>query len=754
MIAGRNLQKPEDSRSMNLVTLADENLDRFGEYPFLIFEGKTFTNAEILRDANRLALGLKRLGIGRGDRVAVLLPNGPEVIAGYQGILRCGAVIVPIIPSVGAVELGHILNDCEARALVTSPEILEVHRAVLSSTKSLKHRLVTGDTPPPGAISLRSLAASGPESGAKPDIRETDLAVILYTAGTTRNPKGVILTHANLYSNAVNAARAHGTKASDVTLVALPLSHSFGITTMNKACRYGNLHVLMRRFQAEEAFALIERHRVTDLPGVPAMFMMMLGSPEAGKYDLSSLKKCLAGSAPFPLPALRRFEETFRCTVYPAYGLSEASPAVSTNYQGRPVKPESVGQPIPSVEVRIVDDRDQDVPAGEVGELLVRGPNVAAGYLNLPEETARTFRNGWLYTGDMARMDGDGYLYIVERKKDLIIRGGFNIYPRDIEEVLHGHPAVRDAVAVGKPDPVVGEEAVVYVELREGESATEKSLLRHCRDHLSPHKRPLRVTVVDRLPRNPMGKILRRELRRMAASGEGSPFLDGSATGGTESLPPGEVRKRPDPQHQPEHRKNREKQSVKTEESEKKVLVLLGSPRKKGNTAILAGEIARGAASKGAKVETVYLHGLKISPCQGCMACQKKNAKRCAIDDDMQALYPKLLAADAWVIASPVYWFTMTAQTKLWMDRCFALPAYGKDPFRGKRIAVAMAYGGEDPFDSGAVNALRAFQDAYAYVEADLVGMVYGSAMDAGKIKANEKVMKEARALGMKLAAP
>ncbi|PKN33477.1 MAG: flavodoxin family protein [Deltaproteobacteria bacterium HGW-Deltaproteobacteria-19] len=200
--------------------------------------------------------------------------------------------------------------------------------------------------------------------------------------------------------------------------------------------------------------------------------------------------------------------------------------------------------------------------------------------------------------------------------------------------------------------------------------------------------------------------------------------------------------------------KAKEKCPMPKNKTGKKVLVLLGSPRKKGNTAVLAGEIARGAASKGAEVETVFLHGMKISPCQGCMACQKKNAKRCALDDDMQALYPKLLAADAWVIASPVYWFTMTAQTKLWMDRCFALPAYGMDPFRGKRIAVAMAYGGEDPFDSGAVNALRAFQDAYAYVEADLVGMVYGSAMEAGKIKADEKVMKEARALGMKLAGP
>ncbi len=500
---------------MNLVTLAEENFDRFGEYPYLVFEGEVFTNARIRRDANRLASGLQKMGLGRGDRVALLLPNGPEVIIGYQGILRCGAVIVPVIPSVGGTELGHILNDCEAAAVITSPEILSIQKDPFLSAKALKHCILTGSEPPPGTIPFQSLLEGGTGDAGNPDIPERDLAVILYTAGTTWRPKGVMLTHANLYANAVNAAQAHGTKSSDVTLVALPLSHSFGITTMNKAYRYGNLHVLMRRFQAEEAFALIERHRVTDFPGVPAMFMMMLASREAERYDLSSLRKCLAGSAPFPLPALKRFEETFRCTVYPAYGLSEAAPAVSTNYHGRPVKPDSVGQPIPSVEVRIVDDGDRDVAPGEVGELIVRGPNVAAGYLHLPEETAKTFRDGWLYTGDMAKTDEDDYLYIVERKKDLIIRGGFNIYPRDVEEVLHRHPAVRDAAAVGMPDPVLGEEVVVYVELKESATASEETLLQHCRDHLSRHKWPRLVTVMDRLPRNPMGKILRRELRRL-----------------------------------------------------------------------------------------------------------------------------------------------------------------------------------------------------------------------------------------------
>jgi long-chain acyl-CoA synthetase len=271
----------------------------------------------------------------------------------------------------------------------------------------------------------------------------------------------------------------------------------------------------MRKFQVEEAFRLIEKYKVTDFPGAPAMFITMLNSPEAEKYDLSSLQGCLSGSAPFPVTSLLAFQRKFNCTVYEAYGLSEASPAVSTNYHHRPTKPGSIGQPIPEVKVRIVDDQDQDVAAGEVGELLVYGPNVSSGYYKLPEDTARTFRNGWLYTGDMARMDKDGYLYIVERKKDLIIRGGFNIYPRDLEEILYQHPAVKDAVAIGVPDPVMGEEIKLYVVLKEGAKVSTEEILHYCQGQLSKNKWPKPIEFLAALPRNPMGKILRKELRKL-----------------------------------------------------------------------------------------------------------------------------------------------------------------------------------------------------------------------------------------------
>jgi long-chain acyl-CoA synthetase len=241
----------------------------------------------------------------------------------------------------------------------------------------------------------------------------------------------------------------------------------------------------------------------------------MLNSAEAGSHDLSSLKSCLSGAAPFPVANLIAFQKKFNCTVFEAYGLSEASPAVSTNYCDRPTKPGSIGQPIPEVEVRIVDDHDQDVLQGDVGELLVKGPNVSAGYYKLSEETAKTFRNGWLSTGDMARMDEDGYLYIVERKKDLIIRGGFNIYPRDIEEILYQHPAIKEAVAIGIPDPVMGEEVKVYVVLKEGMMAVAEEIIHYCQSQLAKYKWPKFIELADSLPRNPMGKILRKDLRKL-----------------------------------------------------------------------------------------------------------------------------------------------------------------------------------------------------------------------------------------------
>jgi long-chain acyl-CoA synthetase len=505
---------------MNLVELAEQNYTRFGERVSMIFEDRGYTNLEMLRLSKKLANGLKDLGVGPGDKVVVMLLNCPEVLISYQGILRAGGIIVPVLFLLGQREITHIVRNSESVAVITSKDLLDRIDKNRDAIETLKHVIVVEDENIPGTIRFWDLVGGCSEGTIPIQIREDDLAVILYTAGTTGTPKGVMLNHRNLYANAVSCSSMVDVNPEDVALAVLPLSHSYGLTVMNTGYLFGNKAVMMRWFDTEETFRLIERYKVTGFAGVPAMFAMMLNSPEADKYDLSSLERCACGSAPLPVEILRGFQEKFDCTIREGYGLSEAAPVVSGHYPNRPQKPGSIGQPIPGVEVKLVDKKNRSVPPGQIGELLVKGPTVSPGYYKLPEETAGTFRKGWLYTGDMARMDEEGYLYIVERKKDLIIRGGFNIYPRDVEEVLYEHSAVMDAAVIGVPDPVMGEEVKAFVVLRDGQSASEQHIIDHCQEQLGKYKCPRCVEFIDTMPRNPIGKILRKELRQRNANQE------------------------------------------------------------------------------------------------------------------------------------------------------------------------------------------------------------------------------------------
>jgi long-chain acyl-CoA synthetase len=502
---------------MNLVELAEQNVQRFGEQTAIVYNDEEFTNARLLGNADRLANGLIRLGVKPGDRVLVMLMNSPDVMVGYQGILRAGAVIIPVVFLLGEKEVGHILKNSEAVAIITSAAFLQKVRIAGQGVESLKHVIIVENEEVPGAVSYRELLASSKDERPDVEIQENDLAVILYTSGTTGTPKGVMLTHKNLYTNAVSAAKTETPRPDDVSLHVLPLSHSYGLTVMNAGWMFPNKAVLMPWFDLEGACRLIEKYRVTGFAGVPAMFAMMINSDIPDRYDLSSLRRCGSGSAPLPVEVMRTFEEKFHCIILEGYGLSEASPVVTTHYPDRARKPGSIGQPIPDVEVRIVDESESDVPLGEMGELIVRGPNVSPGYYRLPGETAKTFRHGWLYTGDMARMDEDGYLFLVERKKDLVIVGGFNVVPRDVEEVLHFHPAIIDAAVIGVPDPIMGEAVKAYVVLAEGEKATAEDIIRHCQEHLAKYKTPKYVEILTALPRNPIGKIMRKELRELHA---------------------------------------------------------------------------------------------------------------------------------------------------------------------------------------------------------------------------------------------
>jgi long-chain acyl-CoA synthetase len=343
-----------------------------------------------------------------------------------------------------------------------------------------------------------------------------DLAVILYTSGTTGTPKGVALSHANLESNARSAASLSELDRERWGVGVLPLSHSYGLTVMNAGHILGTRAALLRWFNPEEVLRTIQEFRAESMSGVPTMFVYLLHYPEASRYDTSSMRVWGSGAAPLPVEVVEPFEQRFGGKLLEGYGLTEASPVVSAHRLSGVRKLGSVGQPIPGVTVSIRDDEDRALAADEVGEVCVKGPNVMVGYYRNPEETAKTIRGGWLRTGDMGRLDSDGFLYIVERKKDLIIRGGFNIYPRDVEEALYAFPAVAEAAVIGRPDPWMGEEVVAFVVLKPGQPATADEVMSFCQSRLARYKCPKEIRFVDALPKSPVGKILRKELRGQA----------------------------------------------------------------------------------------------------------------------------------------------------------------------------------------------------------------------------------------------
>jgi long-chain acyl-CoA synthetase len=340
-----------------------------------------------------------------------------------------------------------------------------------------------------------------------------DTAVILYTSGTTGKPKGAELTHANLGLNARVAIDLLGFDARSVVLGALPLFHAFGQTcAMNAGVAVGATLSLIPRFNASKALEIIERDRVTAFEGVPTMYAAMLHAPDSGAYDTSSLRICVSGGAAMPVEVMRGFEQHFGCTVLEGYGLSETSPIASFNHLDRERKPGSIGTPVNGVEMKVVSENGDEVPPGEAGEIVIRGHNVMKGYWKRPEATVEAIRDGWFHSGDVGRIDDDGYFYIVDRMKELIIRGGFNVYPREIEEVIYEHPAVREAAVIGIPHPELGEEVAAAIALKPGSTATEAEIRDHVRSNVAAYKYPRRVWFVDELPKGATGKILKREI--------------------------------------------------------------------------------------------------------------------------------------------------------------------------------------------------------------------------------------------------
>ncbi|HEV7885023.1 MAG TPA: long-chain fatty acid--CoA ligase [Solirubrobacteraceae bacterium] len=461
-----------------------------------------------LQDASARVAGLLAArGVEAGDRVGIMLPNVPYFPVVYYGILRHGAVAVPMNVLLKGRETAFYLKDPGAKVVFAWSDFAEHARTGAAAAGAECIDVA------PGAFEELLRAAPEPEHAVAPR-GDGDSAVILYTSGTTGTPKGAELRHGNLARNCEAAIGLFTIGPETVTLGALPLFHTFGQTcAMNATLTAGGCLTLIPRFDPATALNVIERDRVSVFEGVPTMYGAMLHDPSAETADVSSLQVCACGGASLPVALMRAFEERFGCVILEGYGLSETSPVASFNHPGRPRKPGSIGTPIAGVEMKVVSDAGDDLPVGDVGEIVIRGHNVMKGYFNRPEATAEAIdADGWFHSGDLARVDEDGYFFIVDRKKDLIIRGGYNVYPREIEEVLYEHPAVREAAVVRVPHDDLGEEVGAAVVLEDGAVATTAELRAFVKDQVAAYKYPRHVWLVDELPKGPTGKILKRQI--------------------------------------------------------------------------------------------------------------------------------------------------------------------------------------------------------------------------------------------------
>ena len=490
----------------NLATTLTQATARYPDRAAIRMDAHMMTFRDLDEASARAVSWLLGRGITAGDRVCLMLPNTPEFAGLYYGILRAGAIVVPMNPLLKSREVEYYLTDSQASlALIWHG----VAGQAAEGARRAGTELVIIE---PG--DLASKLAECTPAAAVAERESSDTAVILYTSGTTGQPKGAELTHDNLFRNVeVTSSTLLNLRPEDVILGALPLFHSFGqVVGMGCAVASGACLTLLPRFEPGRALEIIKRDQVSVLPGVPTMYAAILHSAGGGAGDVASLRLCVSGGAAMPVELLRAFEKEFGCMILEGYGLSETSPVASFNHPDRPRKPGTIGQPISGVDMRVQDDDGSPLPTGEIGEIAVRGHNVMKGYWRRPGETAEVLSGGWFRTGDLGLMDSDGYFSIVDRKKDMIIRGGLNVYPREVEEVLYEHPAVAEAAVIGVPDEMFGEEVAAVVTLKPGASASPGELRDYVKGQLAAYKYPRLVWVVAELPHGDTGKILKRAI--------------------------------------------------------------------------------------------------------------------------------------------------------------------------------------------------------------------------------------------------
>jgi long-chain acyl-CoA synthetase len=507
------------THTATLADLVSDVAQRNGTKPALIFADLPISYADLNTRIERAANGLAARGVAQRDRVALLVPNIPEFIVAYYAILRCGAIVVPINVLYKAEEIAYVLQDSEAKAFILFAGFAPQGIAGAEKAPSVTKVIVAGEVAPAGTTPWGALTDASTPERSPVKVLPGDVATICYTSGTTGRSKGAMLTHRNFIANCEQLDRTErgGAKDSDVLLLVLPLFHIYAMNcAMNSYLRAGATIVLVRRFDALPVLEQLQKHRCNLFHGAPPMYVTWVNTPTLGDYDLSSMRAAFSGAAPLPIQVLDRFHAVTGVEIVEGYGLTEASPVTHSNCVVAVSKPGTVGPPIPGVEARLVDEEDRDVAPGAPGEIVCRGENITIGYWRNPTATAESLRNGWFHTGDIATIDEDGYYRIVDRKKDMINSGGFKIWPREVEEVLFRHPAVREAAVVAMPDAYWGERPMAYIVLKEDQTATQEGLIAYCKEHLASYKAPCLVKFRDELPKLPTGKVLRRALREEA----------------------------------------------------------------------------------------------------------------------------------------------------------------------------------------------------------------------------------------------
>jgi long-chain acyl-CoA synthetase len=531
-----------DYESICLPDYLKRSSQKFPDRTALIFEGFKLSYRQLSEMVNRFAACLVAMGIQKGDRVAIVLPNTIPCVVSYYAILKIGGVTVMSNPVCSDVELEYQFNDAGAKVLITLDILVErmadlrpktgIHQIIYSSLgdylpvaksiafsltakkSGLSRKIKSSDN----ILRWKDLIAGHHVGAVRAELGYDDIAMLQYTGGTTGKSKGVMLSHGNLSCQIqqINAWFPTFARKDEVILGGLPFFHSFGLTcAMNNAVFAGWADILVAKPSAENLLAAIRKYKPTFVPLVPAMYIGILQQADIQKTDLKCIKACFSGSAPLPVEVMKRFEAITGAAISEGFGLTESSPITHANpFQGKR-KIGSVGLPFPDTDCRIVDLNDgcSEMAVGQTGELILKGPQVMQGYWNNPEETAEALRDGWLYTGDIAKMDAEGYFYIVDRKKDMIISAGYNVYPREIDEVMYGHPNVQEACTIGLPHPTRGEQVKVFVVLKQAQETTGEDLVDYCRERMAEYKLPSEIEFRDVLPKSSVGKILRKTLR-------------------------------------------------------------------------------------------------------------------------------------------------------------------------------------------------------------------------------------------------